>query len=101
LQSLPGFTKTFDWRRIAVSVYNPSTLAFWTYDDPATARLKMAYIWLRVPGGGNARGPAVFVARIGPGILPTCNSENAPVSIAVRVAKASVAFTRNWKLETY
>ena len=51
LQGLPGFTKTFDWRRIAISLYNPSTLTFWTYDDPSTARLKMAYIWLRVPGG--------------------------------------------------
>ena len=51
LQGLPGFTKTFDWRRIAVSLYNPSTQTFWTYDDPNTAALKMAYIWLRVPGG--------------------------------------------------
>ena len=51
LQGLSGFTKTFDLRRIAVSLYNPSTQTFWTYDDPATAGLKMAYIWLRVPGG--------------------------------------------------
>ncbi len=51
LQNLPGFTKSFDLRRLAVSIYNPSTQIFWSYDDPATARLKMAYIWLRVPGG--------------------------------------------------
>ena len=51
LQNLPGFTRSFDLRRLAVSIYNPSTQTFWTYDDPATARLKMAYIWLRVPGG--------------------------------------------------
>ena len=51
LQGLSGFTKTFDLRRIAVSLYNPSTQTFWTYDDPTTAGLKMAYIWLRVPGG--------------------------------------------------
>jgi len=51
LQALPGFTKTYDWRRIAVSLYNPSTLTFWTYDDPTTAWLKMGYIQIRVPGG--------------------------------------------------
>jgi chitinase len=51
LQSLPGFSKTFDWRRLAISIYNPSTQTFWTYDDPTTARLKMAYIQIRVPGG--------------------------------------------------
>jgi chitinase len=51
LRNLPGFTRSFDLRRLAVSIYNPSTQTFWTYDDPATARLKMAYIWLRVPGG--------------------------------------------------
>jgi chitinase len=51
LQGLPGFTKTFDWRCWAISIYNPSTQTFWTYDDPTTARLKMSYIQLRVPGG--------------------------------------------------
>ena len=51
LQSLPGFTKTFDWRRVAISIYNPSTQTFWTFDDPTTASLKMAYIQVRGPGG--------------------------------------------------
>jgi chitinase len=36
---------------LAISIYNPSTQTFWTYDDPTTARLKMAYIQIRVPGG--------------------------------------------------
>ena len=51
LQNLPGFTKTFDWRRVAISIYNPSTQTFWSYDDPTTASLKMAYIHVRGPGG--------------------------------------------------
>ncbi len=51
LQGLSGFTKTLDWRRVAVSLYNPSTQTFWTYDDPTTARIKMQYVWLKVPGG--------------------------------------------------
>ena len=51
LQSLTGFTKTFDWRRVAISIYNPSTETFWSYDDPTTASLKMAYIQVRAPGG--------------------------------------------------
>ena len=51
LQGLSGFTKSYDWSRIAVSLYNPSTQTFWSYDDTTTAGLKMAYIWLRVPGG--------------------------------------------------
>ena len=51
LQNLPGFTKTFDWRRVAISIYNPSIQTFWTYDDPTTASLKMAYIQVRAPGG--------------------------------------------------
>ena len=51
LQGLPGFTRTFDWNRLAVSIYNPSIQTFWTYDDPFTAGLKMTYIGLRVPGG--------------------------------------------------
>ena len=51
LQGLSGFSKTFDWRCLAISIYNPSTQTFWTYDDPTTARLKMTYIQIRVPGG--------------------------------------------------
>jgi chitinase len=46
-----GYQSYFDWSRIAVWLYKPSTQTFFTYDDPETAGLKTAYIWLRVPGG--------------------------------------------------
>jgi len=46
-----GYTKTYDLRRIAVSLYNPNSATFYTYDDPQTAYLKMLYIDLKVPGG--------------------------------------------------
>lgn len=39
-----GYQRYFDRRRIAVSLYNPSTHTFWTYDDPITVRLKTIYI---------------------------------------------------------
>lgn len=53
LATLPknGYTRHFDWRRVAVSLYDPATKTFYTYDDPLTAILKMAYINYRVPGG--------------------------------------------------
>ena len=51
LQALSGFKKTLDPSRMAVSLYNPSTLTFWTYDDTTTAWLKTLYIRSRVPGG--------------------------------------------------
>ncbi len=51
LQSLSGFTKTFDWRRGAISIYNPSTQTFWSYDDPTTIGVKMAYVQVRGTGG--------------------------------------------------
>jgi chitinase len=50
LQSL-GFEHHFDAKRFAQSIYDPSTLTFWTYDDPAIARAKAVYIDFRVPGG--------------------------------------------------
>jgi len=36
---------------LAVSLYDPASGTFYTYDDPATAFLKMIYINLKVPGG--------------------------------------------------
>ena len=46
-----GYTQTFDWRRIAVSLYDPYSETFYTYDDPQTALLKMLYVDAKVPGG--------------------------------------------------
>jgi chitinase len=46
-----GYSRTFDPQRIAVSLYDPTSETFYTYDDPATALLKMVYIDLKVPGG--------------------------------------------------
>jgi chitinase len=46
-----GYIRSFDTRRIAVSLYNPVTQTFYTYDDPETAFLKSMYIDFRVPGG--------------------------------------------------
>ena len=46
-----GYSTYFDPRRIAVSLYDPASETFFTYDDPDTAFLKMLYIDLKVPGG--------------------------------------------------
>jgi chitinase len=46
-----GYTEYYDPRRVAVWLYDPTTKTFYTYDNPATAFLKTAYINLRVPGG--------------------------------------------------
>jgi chitinase len=46
-----GYSNYFDPRRVAVSLYDPSGGTFYTYDDPATALLKMIYVNLKVPGG--------------------------------------------------
>ena len=46
-----GYSKYFDARRVAESLYDPTTGTFYTYDDPASAFLKMLYIDLKVPGG--------------------------------------------------
>ena len=46
-----GYKNYFDPRRIAVSLYDPTSGTFYTYDDPATAFLKMIYLDLKVPGG--------------------------------------------------
>ncbi len=46
-----GYNNYFDARRLAVSLYDPATGTFYTYDDPTTAYFKMLYIDLKVPGG--------------------------------------------------
>jgi chitinase len=46
-----GYNRYFDLRRMAVTLYDPMSSTFYTYDDPQTAFLKMLYIRLKVPGG--------------------------------------------------
>ena len=51
LSGLTGYTHYFDYRRIAVWLYDPNTQTFWSYDDPVTVWLKTKYVLTRVPGG--------------------------------------------------
>jgi len=51
LGSLTGFQPHYDAKRIAHWIYDPSTLTFWTYDDPFIAWAKSVYVDSRVPGG--------------------------------------------------
>jgi len=51
LSGLTGFTRHFDYQRIAVWLYDPNTETFWSYDDPVTVWLKTGYVRGRVPGG--------------------------------------------------
>jgi chitinase len=46
-----GYSNYFDPKRIAVSMYDPTSGTFYTYDDPETAFLKMLYIDVRGLGG--------------------------------------------------
>jgi chitinase len=46
-----GYSPWFDWQRVAVSLYDPATETFYTYDNPDTAFLKMQYVNFKVPGG--------------------------------------------------
>jgi chitinase len=46
-----GYQNYFDPQRIAVSLYDPNSQTFYTYDNPDTAFLKSLYIDFRVPGG--------------------------------------------------
>lgn len=46
-----GYSNYFDRRRIAVSLYDPTSETFYTYDNPDTAFLKMLYIEARGLGG--------------------------------------------------
>ena len=51
ISNLTGYTRHFDYKRIAVWKYDPSSGTFWTYDDPTTVWLKMGYVNFRAPGG--------------------------------------------------
>ena len=46
-----GYSVTFDPTRVAVTLYDPVSGTFYTYDDPTTAFLKMLYVDLKVRGG--------------------------------------------------
>lgn len=46
-----GYSTYFDAKRIAVSLYDPATETFYTYDNPTTAFLKMLYVDVKAPGG--------------------------------------------------
>jgi chitinase len=46
-----GYSNYFDPRRVAVSLFDPTSGTFYTYDDTFTADLKMIYINVKVPGG--------------------------------------------------
>jgi len=46
-----GYSNYFDPKRIAVTLFDPASGTFYTYDNPSTAFLKMLYIDLKVPGG--------------------------------------------------
>jgi chitinase len=46
-----GYSTWFDSRRIAVSLYDPASETFYTFDNPETAFLKMLYVDVKVPGG--------------------------------------------------
>jgi len=46
-----GYSKYFDPKRIAVSLYDPTAGTFYTYDDPTTAYLKMLYLNYKDLGG--------------------------------------------------
>lgn len=46
-----GYSGYYDPLRVAVSLFEPSTGTFYTYDNPFSASLKMGYINFKVPGG--------------------------------------------------
>jgi chitinase len=46
-----GYSNYFDPRRVAISLFSQGSGTFYTYDDPATAFLKMIYVNLKVPAG--------------------------------------------------
>jgi chitinase len=46
-----GYVNYFDPLRVGVSLYDPASGTFYTYDDPFEATLKTIYINLKVPGG--------------------------------------------------
>jgi chitinase len=48
-----GYSVSFDARRVAVTLYDPATTTFYTYENPFTMSLKMLYIDLRGLGGAD------------------------------------------------
>jgi chitinase len=52
--SANGYSTWFDAQRIAVSLYDPTTTTFYTYDNPRTAFLKMLFIDIKAGGLGGA-----------------------------------------------
>lgn len=46
-----GYSNSFDTKRIAVTMHDPTSETFYTYDDQQTAFLKMLYIDVRGLGG--------------------------------------------------
>ena len=48
-----GYSVSFDSRRVAVTLYDPSTTTFYTYENPFTMYLKMLYIDFRGLGGAD------------------------------------------------
>ena len=48
-----GYSVSFDSRRVAVTLYDPSTTTFYTYENPFTMFLKMLYVDLRGLGGAD------------------------------------------------
>jgi chitinase len=46
-----GYRRFYDGRRGAVSLYDPGSQTFYTYDDRRTASLKMLYVEMRGLGG--------------------------------------------------
>ena len=48
-----GYSVSFDSRRVGVTLYDPSTTTFYTYENPFTMSLKMLYIDVRGLGGAD------------------------------------------------
>ena len=48
-----GYSVSFDARRVAVTLYDPATTTFYTYENPFTMSLKMFYIDVRGLGGAD------------------------------------------------
>lgn len=48
-----GYSVSFDARRVAVTLYDPATTTFYTYENPFSMLLKMIYIDLRGLGGAD------------------------------------------------
>ena len=46
-----GYSVSYDVPRVAVSLYDPTSGTFYTYDNPSTAYLKMLYVKLKGLGG--------------------------------------------------